>query len=119
MVQRDAIIVRGLELPVHIGVPEAERAVWQTLSADLTLEMQSGFESIDDELSETLDYEAVANEIKALAAARPRRLLETLAAEIVGAMLRHSKVASAEVELRKRILPQVDHVAVRMKRTRE
>ncbi|MCE9520099.1 MAG: dihydroneopterin aldolase, partial [Verrucomicrobia bacterium] len=101
-----------------LGVPEAERANWQTISADVELEMQSRFDSMPDELNATLDYESVANEIKALAAARPRKLLETLAAEMITALLRHPTVASAGVELRKRILPGVDHVAVRMKRGR-
>jgi 7,8-dihydroneopterin aldolase/epimerase/oxygenase len=116
--ERDAIIIRGLELPVRLGVPEAERAGWQTVRADVELEMQPRFDAMRDELAETLDYQAVADGIRELAAARPRKLLETLAAEIIGSLLRHPGVASAAVELRKRILPGVDHVAVRMKRGR-
>jgi dihydroneopterin aldolase len=115
---RDAIIIRGMELPVHLGVPEAERAAWQTVDADLTLELQPSFDAMGDQLADTLDYAAVAEEIRTLAAAHPRQLLETLASEISSAMLRHPKVISAELELRKRILPGVNHVAVRMKRGR-
>ena len=116
--ERDAIIIRGLELPVRIGVSEAERAGWQTVGADVELEMEPRFDALHDEVTETLDYEVVANEVKVLAAARPRRLLETLAAEVIAALLRHPMVASAAVELRKRVLPGVDHVAVRMQRGR-
>jgi len=116
--ERDAIIIRGLELPVRIGVPETERAGWQTLGADVELEMEPRFDELNDELAGTLDYQAVADQIRALAASRPRKLLETLAAEIIGALLRHPMAASVAVELRKRILPGVDHVAVRMKRGR-
>lgn len=112
------MIIRGLELPVRLGVPEAERAGWQTVGADVELEMKPRFDELNDELAGTLDYEGVADEIRELAAARPRKLLETLAAEIVGALLRHPMVSAAAVELRKRVLPGVDHVAVRMKRTR-
>lgn len=118
MMERDSIIIRGLDLPVRIGVPDAERADWQTIHADVVLEMEPRFDAMPDELAATLDYEAVANEIKTLAAERPRKLLEILAAEIIAVMLRHPAVAGAEVELRKRILPGVDHVAVRMKRGR-
>jgi 7,8-dihydroneopterin aldolase/epimerase/oxygenase len=114
--ERDAIIIRGLELPVRIGVPEAERAGWQVVGADVELELRPRFDELNDELAGTLDYQAVAEEIRVLAAARPRKLLETLAAEIVGALLRHPMVATVAVELRKRILPGVDHVSVRMKR---
>jgi 7,8-dihydroneopterin aldolase/epimerase/oxygenase len=116
---RDAIIIRGLELPVRLGVPDAERAGWQTVGADVELEMQPRFEELGDDLARTLDYEVVAREIRALVAARPWRLLETLAAAITGALLGHASVASVSVELRKRILPGVDHVAVRMKRSRD
>lgn len=116
--ERDAIIIRGLELPVRIGVPETERAGWQTLGADVELEIEPRFDELNDELAGTLDYQAVADEIRALAASRPRKLLETLAAEIIGVLLRHPMAASAAVELRKRVLPGADHVAVRMKRGR-
>lgn len=118
METNDAIIIRGLELPVCIGVPDAERSAWQVITADVTLTLQRGFDSMPDHLPETVDYEAVANQIKALAATRPRKLLETLASEIVSALLVHPAISSVEVELRKRILPGVDHVAVKMKRER-
>lgn len=114
----DAIIIRGLELPVRIGVPETERAVWQVITADVTLTLRRGFSMMRDDLAETVDYEAVANQVKALAGERPRKLLETLAAEIVSRLLQIEIISAVEVELRKRILPGVDHVAVRMRRER-
>ncbi len=114
----DTIIIRGLELPVRIGVPDTERADWQVIVADVTLTLRRGFSMMRDELAETVDYEAVANQVKALAADRPRKLLETLAGEIVSHLLHIEIVSAVEVELRKRILPGVDHVAVRMRRER-
>jgi dihydroneopterin aldolase len=114
----DEIIVRGLDLPVRIGVPDEERASWQVISADLRLGLQRGFDVMHDDLGETLDYVTVVNRVKGIAAERPRRLLEKLAAEIVSALLRTDQVTAVEVELRKRILPGTDHVAVRMRRSR-
>ncbi|MEI6535143.1 MAG: dihydroneopterin aldolase [Verrucomicrobiaceae bacterium] len=119
MKTHDTIIIRGLELPVLIGVPAAEREAWQVITADVTLTLCRGFDAMRDELSETVDYEAVANQIKALSAERPRKLLETLAAEITSVMLGNETIKAVEVELRKRILPGVDHVAVKMHRQRE
>ena len=84
----------------------------------MTLRLREGFDKMRDELGATVDYEAVARQMKALAAARPRHLLETLASEMVRALLEHDLVASAEVELRKRALPGVGHSAVRMERTK-
>jgi dihydroneopterin aldolase len=112
----DEIHILGLEMPVRIGVPEAERAAWQTVSADLIVTLDRAFDMMDDELRDTLDYERAANEVTALAAARPRQLLETLAAELVGHFLQDDRVRAVEVLLRKRILPHTDAVAVRMRR---
>ncbi len=114
----DTIIIRGLELPTRIGVPDSERADWQLVTADVTLTLRRGFDTMGDDLLETVDYEAVAKQVKALAAESPRKLLETLAAEITRVLLQIEIVGSVEVELRKRILPGVDHVAVKMRRVR-
>jgi dihydroneopterin aldolase len=114
----DEIHILGLEMPVLIGVPEAERAAWQTVSADIVVTLAGGFDILKDELGDTLDYEKAANEATALAAARPRQLLETLAADLVAYFLQHEKVSAVEVLLRKRILPHTDAVAVRMRRSK-
>ena len=114
----DVIFLRDVELPVRIGVTEEERAAWQTLTADVSLTLSRGFDEMPDELGATVDYEAVSKEVKKLAAARPRQLLETLATEIVTVLLTHGLVAAVEVELRKRALPGVGHSAVRMRRTK-
>jgi dihydroneopterin aldolase len=114
----DSIHIRGLELPVRIGVPDEERASWQTLTADVKVVLARSFGTMEDDLSETLDYDGLAKSIKELAASRPRLLLEVLAAEIMDLLMSDGKVRSGAVELRKRILPGVDHVAVSMERTR-
>ena len=115
---QDTIHIRGLDLPVYIGVPAEERASLQVLSADITLTVTRGFDTVQDELANTVDYQAVARECHQLAMERPRKLLETLVSEIVGHLLKVTGVSAVEVELRKRILPGTDHVAVRMKRER-
>lgn len=112
----DCIHIRGLELPVRIGVPDEERASWQTLQADVTLRLLGRFEEMQDALSSTIDYSAVALDLRALAAVRPRQLIETLAAEMAGFLLTEYAVASVTIQLRKRILPGCDHVAVSLTR---
>ena len=109
----DEIRIVGLELPVRIGVPAAERAAWQSLTADVTIIPQRDFSAMSDDVTATVDYEQVAIAVKQLAAERPRKLLETLAAEITAYVLQHFAADSVTIELRKRILPGVDHVSVR------
>jgi dihydroneopterin aldolase len=113
----DQIILRGIEFTTLIGVPEAERASVQTLEADLTLNVERRFEDMADDICRTVDYAAVADAVREVAGARERRLIETLAADIADHLLRHFDIDSLDIELRKRILPRVDHVAVRLHRT--
>jgi len=110
----DEIHLHGLDLPVRIGVPDEERAAWQTLQADVTLRIAGRFETMADQITQTIDYGAVAIRLRELAAERPRQLIETLAAEIAQCILSEFGAASVTVSLRKRILPGCDHVAVRL-----
>jgi dihydroneopterin aldolase len=114
----DRILINGLELPVQIGVPDDERAGWQTLRADLELELVGRVEDFGDDLSATVDYDAVAKEVRLLAAERPRRLIERLAGEIAQALLVKPLIGGVLVTIRKRILPGVDDVAVRIHRAK-
>ena len=113
----DQIHLTGLQLRCHIGVPDEERAAEQLLHADLVLHLRARFEDMADELSYTIDYAAVATRLEQVAAAKPRRLIETLAAELAQVVLEEFAAAQVEITLRKRILPQTDHVAVRLVRT--
>lgn len=116
MTESDTIHLRGLDLPVRIGVPEDERAAWQTLQADVSLRPGVRFEEMHDDLALTVDYAAVALRLRTLAAEKPRRLIETLAAEMADCVLKEFGAVEVGVELRKRILPGCDHVAVRLSR---
>lgn len=112
----DTIVIEQLELSAHIGVPEAERAAPQRLTVNLRLEPVRGFKALDDDLAKTVDYYDVCQQVKALARARPRQLIETLAEEIAGLILERYAVAAVEVELRKYILPDTQFVAIRLRR---
>lgn len=114
----DAILIEALELSAHIGVPDEERGAPQRLTVSLRIEPRRGFAALGDEIANTVDYFAVCQAIKALALTRPRRLIETLAEEIVALVLREFAVAAIEVELRKFILADTAFVAVKLRRER-
>jgi dihydroneopterin aldolase len=113
----DEIHLRGLDLPARIGVPDEERAGWQNLRLDLVLRTACRFEAMADDIQATPDYAAVAARVRALAAERPRRLIETLAAELAACLLAEFPVVSVSVEVRKRVLPGCDEVSVKLTRT--
>ncbi|MEI7953887.1 MAG: dihydroneopterin aldolase [Verrucomicrobiota bacterium] len=112
----DVIEIRRLRVLCHIGVPELERASAQTLFVTLRLVPKHGFDGLADDLSRTLDYALVAEQVTSLAAARPRRLIETLALDIAGYLLAHHPLARVAVSVEKSILPNTDFVAVHLER---
>ena len=114
----DLIHIEQLELSVHIGVPEEERAQTQRLTVSLTLQPTRGLAALADDLSNTVDYFAVCRAVQKFAAERPRRLLETLAEEIAELVLTRFPIAAVDIELRKFILPDTAYVAVRLSRKR-
>ncbi len=110
----DQIIIKGLRLSCHIGVPEAERACAQILSAHLTLDVPP-FPK-DDAIEGTVDYKTVSDQVRELAASKERKLIETLAEEIAAHVLSSFPVTRIRVEIEKRILSDTDWVGVVIER---
>lgn len=114
----DTIEIRRLRLPTHIGVPDEERADPQVLLATVKMVPGQGFAGLDDDIARTIDYHAVALELRQLAASRPRRLIETLATEIADTLLERHPLAAVSVTIEKHILPDTECVAVHVDRAR-
>lgn len=111
--------IRRLKVSCHIGVPEEERALPQHLRITVRLTCSTPFEAMGDEISRTLDYAALASAIQDLSSARPRRLIETLAADVADLVLESPVVSSVEVTVEKHILPDTECVAVHLQRDRQ
>ncbi|MEI8039464.1 MAG: HAD hydrolase-like protein [Verrucomicrobiota bacterium] len=118
MPQPDTIEIRRLRVTTCIGVPDAERATAQILWLTVRMVPGQGFDGLADEIARTIDYHAVAVGLQALAAARPRRLIETLAVETADWLLANHPLHSVAVTLEKHILPDTECVAVHLTRSR-
>jgi FolB domain-containing protein len=114
----DTIEIRRLQIRTHIGVPDAERADAQTLWITVRMAPSQGFNGLADDISRTVDYYAVALEIQALAASRPRHLIESLAVETAHFLLGKHPLNSVAITIEKHILPDTECVAVHIERTR-
>ena len=112
------ILITGLRVKTCIGVPDQERAATQDVEIDIRIRPAKDFQDMGDDIKQTIDYAQVCERISCLAGARPRRLIETLADEVAGLIIEEFKVRFVEVELRKFILPQTRHVAVRCSRSK-
>jgi 7,8-dihydroneopterin aldolase/epimerase/oxygenase len=116
MEHTDTIEIRRLQLLTHIGVPDEERAALQTLLLTVRMTPSQGFHGLADDIAHTIDYHAVALALQQLAAAKPRKLIETLALEIADWLLTHHPLRRAEITLEKHILPDTECVAVHLVR---
>lgn len=112
----DTIEIRRLKVSTHIGVPDEERADPQILWITLKMIPSQGFDGLADEISRTIDYAAVALEIQALAASKPRKLIETLAIESADHLLSNHPLRSVSITIEKHILPDTECVAVHLTR---
>jgi 7,8-dihydroneopterin aldolase/epimerase/oxygenase len=112
----DQIIINELEVRVRVGVSEAERAKPQRLL--VTVEMDHDFAAAarNDRLGATIDYHAVAVRLAAFGRRRSWKLIETLALDMAEMILREFKPQRVNIEIKKFILPQTRHVAVRVTR---
>lgn len=114
----DTIEIRRLRVSTHIGVPDDERAAPQDLLITVKMTPAQGFDRLADEISRTIDYYQVSLEIEALAAARPRRLIETLATDIADHLLGNHPLQRVAITIEKHILPNTECVAVHIERER-
>ena len=112
----DELCFEQLEVHARIGVPEAERAQPQRLLLSIALVPRRDFRALGDDLRQTVDYAAVAEAARAFVAARIVQLLETLADELAGDLLARFPLDEVRIEIRKFILPDAKHVAVRVLR---
>ena len=110
----DKITIEDLEVHFHVGVPDEERAKPQKLL--ITIEMTKHLRSsaANDNLTETIDYFAVNQAVKALGQARRWKLIEALADDICELVLCTFKPDAVRVVIKKFILPDTRWVSVEM-----
>lgn len=114
----DTIEIHELRLRTFIGVPDEERADAQELAVSLWITPARRFEAMGDEIEATVDYYQLTLELEKLALEKPRKLIETLVADIAAHVLSWESVTAVEVLVEKFILPQTRCVAVRMARAK-
>ena len=117
----DSVSIRGLEVDVRVGVTEDERANPQPVVVDVTVETDLTTATTSDDLADTIDYDALVEEIAGLAEGGEFNLLERLAADIAERISTNEAVERVTVEVAKKDPPvrrSVDKIAVRIERVR-
>lgn len=112
------IFINGLRISCHVGVPDEEIAEAQVLSFDVALTALQDWNNLQDDITKTIDYAEVVAALEALVQRWPRRLIETLAVEMVDFLLENYQVSKVSVRVEKVILPQTRSVAVLVEKHR-
>jgi dihydroneopterin aldolase len=116
--ERQRVMIHGLEVWSTVGVPDAERENSQRLLIDVEVVPDRSFRVLDDKIEQAVDYHALSLRIKEVAENGERRLIETLAADLVDAVMEDNKVVEVTLKIRKFILPDTEYVAVERTQTR-
>jgi dihydroneopterin aldolase len=119
--QVDRVTVRGLRIRGHHGVFQREREDGQTFLVDLSLGLDTAPAAAGDDLTKTVHYGVLAEQVAAVVSGEPVDLIETLAQRIADTCLGHEMVEEVEVTVHKPDAPitvPFDDVTVTITRRR-
>ncbi|PWI42429.1 dihydroneopterin aldolase [Streptomyces sp. ICBB 8177] len=97
----DRVALRGLKARGHHGVFPREREEGQTFLVDLVLGLDTTEAAAGDDLTRTVHYGIVAEQVTAVVAGEPVNLIETLAQRIADQCFTHEVVREVEVTVHK------------------
>ena len=101
----DRIELRGLRIRGHHGVYDHERRDGQDFVVDITVWVDLAAAAASDDLADTLDYGALAQRAADIVAGPPRKLIETVAAEIADGVMADERLHAVEVVVHKPSAP--------------
>lgn len=114
----DKIFIQELKVQTHLGVPEWERMVAQTIILDIELEMPTSQSCLSDAIEDTLDYGQIVARIRETLAEKSFRLVEALAEHICQLITKEFGSPWVKVKVAKPgILPGVKALGVVIERS--
>jgi len=113
----DQIIIDGIQVMAHIGVPDEERAKPQKLEISLVLHRDLSPAGRSDDLKGTIDYFFVHQRTLQIVQQKPRKLIESLAEDLSSILTKEFAMEKIEIKIRKFILENTRAVEVHITRT--
>ncbi|ACV09738.1 2-amino-4-hydroxy-6-hydroxymethyldihydropteridine diphosphokinase [Jonesia denitrificans] len=118
----DTITLTGLQATGYHGVLSSERDNGQTFIVDVTLALDTQVAARTDDLTETVNYALLAEDIHGVITGEPVNLIETLAQKIAETVLSYAQVSACTVTVHKPQAPisvAFGDVAVTISRTQD
>ena len=113
----DKVLIRKLHCKTIIGIYPHEKEIQQDLFIDLEMFTDLVKAGTTDDINETVDYEAIKNQIVEYLSANSHGLIETVAEKIAEICLAHPKIRQVKVTVDKPgALSECESVAVEITR---
>ena len=112
----DKITICDLEVFYRVGVPDRERAQTQRLLVTVEMTHDLASAATSDNLTATIDYDAVAQRLLHFGKGRSWKLIEKLVADMAVMILAEFKPKTVCVQIKKFVIPQARYVAVSVTR---
>jgi len=110
------IKIKNLRVNCFLGIFEWEKSNEREILINLIVETDNEKSTITADITDTVDYAKLVNDIKNLAISRKFNLIEELAKEIIDIVRGYNYVISCEVEIDKMaIIAGVESCAVNLK----
>jgi dihydroneopterin aldolase len=97
----DIIFLHDMKVETVIGIWEWERKIRQTVAIDLDMSADISAAAKSDNVTDTLDYKAVAKRVQAFVGDSSFKLVETLAEKIAGIVINEFGVVWVRVRVNK------------------
>ena len=98
---QDIVFIEALKVDTVIGVYDWEKTIQQTLQFDIEMYTDISQAAKIDDLSKTVDYAVVSEDVVALAKVNQAELIETVAEKVAEKILQDYPVAHCKITLRK------------------
>ena len=99
--QTDKILLKGLAFYGHHGVSPHEKALGQRFIVDVTLECDTRAAGLSDNLADAVDYVPAYEIVKAVMEGASKDLIESVAEDIAGQILKKLNVSAVSVTIKK------------------
>ena len=111
------ICIRGLAIECIVGILPDERTTPQTIYVDAEMDRDFAPSAASEDVSDTVDYVAIAEALTTLAKEGEFQLIETLAERSAEMLLNRFDATRVVVEIQKpQAVPAALHAAVRVER---
>ena len=97
----EKIVIEELSINISIGTTEKERSKKQNILVSIEIEPETKYDTINDDIDQTINYSSVRNDIKRLIRTDHFQLIETVAKRIAQFLKSSYNIRSVTVCVKK------------------